>query len=145
MKTFTTLPIIFFLTLVSWASAASSFENATKCGARFPRINIAIEAFCRHSKTDVNNSMMIPSEYARQGIGSTGKRGNRFIVRVEGNCNPPQWLPYKWCVAQFQEMCANAKNPWGYHTQNFGNNGCQKFIIGPRQSSGYLTKPNVPF
>jgi hypothetical protein len=147
MRNFITLPILALLALITLASANSEWQNAVKCGKRFPMIQLAIDLFCNHSKDGnwktVTGGMMIPSEWARQGMGQTGIRGNRFKVAIEGTCSAAQWLPRKYCVSQFQAMCANTKNKWGYHTQRFGNNGCQHFIIGPRTSKDDITIPDL--
>jgi hypothetical protein len=147
MRIFTALPILAllaFLTITS-ATEATKWQNAVKCGQRFDRINYIIDMFCRHSQeaTEMRNGMYVPSEWAKQGIGMTGVRGNRFVVKIEGNCQPAQYVPYDWCKSQFQAMCANTKNKWGYQTQHFGRNSCQKFIIGPRSSPQGATVPTV--
>jgi hypothetical protein len=147
MKNFTALPILALLAFIAVASAteATKWQNAVKCGQRFDRINYIIDVFCRHSQeaSEMRNGMYGPSEWAKQGIGMTGARGNRFVVKIEGNCQPAQYVPYDWCKAQFQQMCATTKNKWGCQTQSFGQNSCQKFIIGPRSSPQAATVPTV--
>ena len=146
MRNHIALPLLALLALLTFTSAASDWQNAVKCGQRFPQINSAIEYFCRYPRNGDYKSgqggMMIPSPWSQEGVGYTGLRGNRFRVAVESSCSPAQYLPYKWCKSQFQAMCANTKNKWGYHTQHFGTSGCQKFIIGPRSSSGKYRLPN---
>lgn len=146
MRNHITLPLLALLALLTFTSAASDWQNAVKCGQRFPQINSAIEYFCRYPRNGDYKSgqggMMIPSPWSQEGVGYTGLRGNRFRVVVDSSCSPAQYLPYKWCKSQFQAMCANTKNKWGYHTQHFGTSGCQKFIIGPRSSSGKYRLPD---
>lgn len=133
MKNFITLSILALFACVSFTSAATPFQNQVKCGKRFPMISFAIDTFCKHSVDYAKGGFVVPSPYAKSGFGTTGIRNNRFIVKIESRCQP-QWLPYKWCVSQLNDMCANTKNKWGYHTQRFGKGSCQKFIIGPRSS-----------
>jgi hypothetical protein len=145
MKTHITIPLLALLALITFTAAASDWQNAVKCGKRFPEINSAFDTFCRNPRNgDIHSGqggMMVPSPWAQEGVGHTGLRGNRFSVRVESSCSPAQYLPYKYCMSQFQAMCANTPNIWGYQTQHFGASGCQKFIVGPRSSSG---KSRVP-
>ena len=145
MRNHITLPLLALLALLTFTSAASDWQNAVKCGQRFPQINSALEYFCRNPRNGDYKSgqggMMIPSPWSQEGVGYTGLRGNRFRVAVESSCSPAQYLPYRWCKSQFQAMCANTKNKWGHQTQHFGASGCQKFIIGPRISSG---KTRIP-
>lgn len=147
MRNLITLPLLALLALITFVSAASDWQNAVKCGQRFPEINAAFEFFCRNPHNGAIRSpqggMMIPSPWAQEGVGHTGRRGNRFRVAVESSCSPAQYLPYKYCMSQLQAMCANTKNKWGYHTQHFGASGCQKFIIGPRSSSGKTRIPST--
>ena len=42
------LTILALLALIALTTAASDFENAVKCGKRFPVINTAIQSFCRN-------------------------------------------------------------------------------------------------
>jgi len=141
-----TLSIVALLALVAFASADVDFDNSVKCGRRFPQIQIWFSAFCRHPHDgdflSSRGGMMVPSNWAHEGLGHTGLRGNRFRLAVESSCQPAQWVPYKWCMSQFNAMCANTKNKWGYQTQHFGESGCQKFIIGPRKSPEKYTLPS---
>ena len=146
MRTPITFPLLALLALITLATAASNWENAIKCGKRFPEINSAFEAFCRYPRNgDVKSSqggMMIPSPWAQEGVGHTGLRGNKFSVRIESSCSPAQWLPYKYCISQLLAMCIYTPNKWGYQTNHFGASGCQKFIIGPRSTSGKTRLPS---
>jgi hypothetical protein len=65
MKPFTVSTTLAFLAFAALASAATDFENATKCGKRFPRINQAIEIFCSKQKDrKLTNDLVVPSKYA---------------------------------------------------------------------------------
>ena len=145
MRNILTLPILALFALVALVSADRDWDNQVKCGKRFPNIQQIITAFCNHPHNgDIRSmqpGMMVPSTWAQQGIGYTGRRGNRFRVAVESTCRPGQWLPFKYCVSQFNEMCANTPNTWGYATKHYGNSGCQKFVIGPRKSRAGSTMP----
>jgi hypothetical protein len=147
MRNHIALPLLALLALITLTSAASDWQNAVKCGQRFPVIQYTIGYFCNNPRDgDIKTNrggMMIPSGWAQEGLGNTGKRGNRFSIRVESSCSPRQYLPYKYCMSQFNAMCANTKNKWGYHTQHFGASGCQKFIIGPRSTRGGVTLPST--
>jgi hypothetical protein len=35
-------------------------------------------------------------------------------ARIEATCNPPQWVPGKYCNLQFHYMCAIAENAKGF-------------------------------
>ena len=147
MRSHISLLLPALLALITFTSAASDFQNAVKCGRRFPKIQNAFEFFCNNPPTGEmktnRGEMMVPSGWAQEGIGYTGARGNRFRIAVESSCSPAQYLPYKYCMSQFNAMCANTSNKWGYHTQHFGASGCQKFIIGPRSSPGKLSLPST--
>ncbi|KAM0703236.1 hypothetical protein Q7P35_009174 [Cladosporium inversicolor] len=147
MRNHITLPLLALLAFITFTSAASDWQNAVKCGKRFPNIQGTIQYFCNSPYTgDIKTNsggMMVPSGWAQEGIGYTGERGNRFRVAVESSCQPAQYLPYKYCMSQFNAMCANTKNKWGYHTQHFGASGCQKFIIDPRSGRGKIMLPST--
>jgi len=101
--TVSTTIIVLLTLLATSASAATDFQNAVKCGKNFPKVNQAIEAFC--SKKTKNgkpaNDLVVPSDYAREGVLTLGLQGSGIKVAINGNCSPAQWIPYKWCMAQF--------------------------------------------
>jgi hypothetical protein len=139
MKTFTVSSILTLLTFAALASAATDFENAAKCGKRFPRINQAIEMFCGKMKDGkLTNDLVVPSKYADQGVGTTAYNGNKILVAIKGNCDPPMWVPYSWCNAQFHDLCANSEH--GFNWRAHGKNGCQKFMIGTRMDGEEPTR-----
>jgi hypothetical protein len=146
MRSLLTIPILALLAIATFVLADVDFDNAVKCGKRFPVIQDSFHVFCNHPHNgdlrSMQGGMMIPSTWAQEGIGYTGARGNRYRVAVESSCSPGQWLPFKYCMSQFNAMCANTRNPWGYQTAHYGNNGCQKFVIGPRKSRAQSTMPS---
>jgi hypothetical protein len=144
MKTFTVPIILALLTFAALVSVGTDFENAAKCGKRFPRINQAIEIFCGKSKDNkLTNDLVVPSKYADQGVGITGYEGNKILVAIKGNCEPAQWVPYNWCNAQFHDLCANSEH--GYAWRAHGKNGCQKFVIGTRMDEAKTRSSRGPF
>lgn len=139
MKTFTTSTTLALLALAALTSAATDFENATKCGKRFPRINQAIELFCGKMKdAKLTNDIVVPSKYADQGVGATSFDGQKLLVAIKGNCEPAQWVPYVWCNAQFHDLCANSEH--GYNWRAHEKDGCQKFVIGTRMDNEEPTR-----
>lgn len=144
MKTFTVSSILTLLTFAALASAATDFENAAKCGKRFPRINQAIEMFCGKMKDGkLTNDLVVPSKYADQGVGTTAYNGNKILVAIKGNCAPAQWVPYNWCNSHFHDLCANSDH--GYNWRAQGRNGCQKFVIGTRTDEAVTRSSRGPF
>jgi len=147
MRNILTLPILALLALTTFVTADVDFDNAVKCGKRFPKIQDSFHVFCNHPHDgdirSMQGGMMIPSTWAQEGIGYTGASGNRYRVAVESNCGRPgQWLPFKCCMSQFNEMCANTSDKLGYVTKRYGNRGCQKFVVGPRKSRAVSTMPS---
>jgi hypothetical protein len=140
MKTLTVSTILALLTFAALVSAGTDFENATKCGKRYPRINQAIEMFCGKMKDGkLTNDLVVPSTYADQGVGTTGYRGDKILVAIKGNCAPAQWVPYNWCNAQFHDLCANSAN--GYNWRAHG----KKFVIGTRMDEAETRSFRGPF
>lgn len=146
MKLFT-LPILTLLALITFVSAASDFQNAVKCGKRFPRINQAIEIFCNKQAPGgkLTNDLTVPSKYASGGVGTTSLKNSKILVAIKGNCSPAQWIPHNWCLAQFHDLCANTKNRHGFVSRNFGNNRCQQFVIEPRSDKAFTRGPRGGF
>ncbi|KAI7088669.1 hypothetical protein KC356_g3099 [Hortaea werneckii] len=92
----------------------------------------AIHAFCS------KGNIVVPSDYARKGgvARKSGKsKGGRdwalfTSVSINGNCKPAQWVPQKYCMSQFKNMCAKAgKGYYGASEKRFGRNKCQKWSI----------------
>lgn len=140
-------PLLALLALVAFVSAATDFQNAVTCGKRFPRINQAIEIFCKKQKDGkLANDLTIPSKYATEGVGTTNIRGKKILVAISGNCAPPQWIPHNWCMAQFQEMCATTLNKdTGYNWRNYGRGNCQQWKIEPRHENAVTRSARGPF
>lgn len=142
MKTFVTSPILALIAIIAFVSAASDFQNAVKCGQRFPRINQAIEILCNKMKDGKpTNDLMVPSTYAQKGVGTTGLKGNKIYVGISGNCATPQWVPAQWCKAQFHDLCANTRDPRGWNWRAHGKGGCQKFKIQGRSDPAFTFGP----
>ena len=93
----------------------------------------ALAARCRHKNKNAfdaihkfcfgKSGIMVPSNYAE----SEKYAGNAFVkIGESSTCNPPQWVPRKYCLSQFYQICANKK--WG--KARFGRNKCQSFHVG---------------
>lgn len=113
------------LTLSAFASftTAASNDDATNiktCRKANPDVLVAIDAFC--NKPD--GAIMIPSDYAKAGhkIGHT-------LVSIDGKCKPAQWLPKKYCLSQFHQICGMGFGAGGFGGIDFGRNNCQRFMI----------------
>lgn len=129
MKIFTVSTVLALLTIAVLASAQTDFENAVKCGKRFPRVNQAIEKFCGKNKDGkIINDLVVPSKYAENGVVAVGLTGGDIWVNIKGTCLPAQWVPYNWCMAQFHALCA--VSDIGYNNYNLhGKDNCQSFRI----------------
>ncbi|EME45020.1 hypothetical protein DOTSEDRAFT_33622 [Dothistroma septosporum NZE10] len=104
------------VSLVTLAFATVTY--AGKCSiVNYPGVVNAIDRFC--AKQD----MTVPSNYAAAGKNS-GFPWPAAHVQINGNCGPAQWVPQKYCITQFQNMCGNQKTQ-----QRFGRNGCQIWNI----------------
>ncbi|KAK5138250.1 hypothetical protein LTR08_003311 [Meristemomyces frigidus] len=109
------------------ASTALAKTNEQKCQSKNKNVPLAIEAFCAPT------NLVVPSTYA-----TNGKHAGQFgpkdtVVTITGSCSPAQWVPQKYCLSQFYEMCAYS-NKKGAQTNAYGRNGCQswKIDVGPR-------------
>ncbi|KAF2206465.1 hypothetical protein CERZMDRAFT_89295 [Cercospora zeae-maydis SCOH1-5] len=117
-------------------SALLTLTLATKpdeiqCSLKNQYVVDAVNRFC--SKTN----MVAPSEYS-----SAGVKSNPFPyawVAINGNCNPPQWVPSQICKAQFFMMC-NTGDRVGQNAWTFGRNECQRWDI----VAGKSHKENAP-
>nr|POE56504.1 hypothetical protein CFP56_33476 [Quercus suber] len=90
----------------------------------------AIGMYCQ------NDDMVVPSDYANKG--QQGYDGDNWaFLQITGNCQPPQWVPSKYCISQFQEICATG-DEHGAGSKTFGRDGCQTWTIsnGERESEG---------
>lgn len=142
MKSVTALALLALFAIITFASAASDFQNAVKCGQRFPRINQAIDILCTKMKDGKpTNDLMVPSTYALKGVGTTGLKGNKLYIGISGNCPTPQWVPEQWCKAQFHDLCANTRDPRGWNWKAYGKDGCQKFKIQGRSDAAFVYGP----
>lgn len=131
MKTFTAFLTLAILAFTALVSAATDYENAVKCGKRFPKVSQAIEKFCSKQKDGkLTNDLVVPSEYAKKGVHTIGLKGKKILVNILGDCAPAQWVPYNWCNAQFNDLCANSVT--GYNWRRHGKDDCQWFGISER-------------
>ena len=141
MKASTILPVLPCLTLTL---AATDAENKATCKHRFPVIADFIPMFC--NKTDnaagnhLSDTIMVPSDYATNGVEFIGAKMNPLAIKVTGTCSPPQWLPRAWCNAQFFDLCANTNDPRGWNTRQYGSGGCQTFLIEGRSDESVMFK-----
>nr|POE78438.1 cobalt/magnesium transport protein cora [Quercus suber] len=91
----------------------------------------AIGKFCQ------NDSIVVPSKHA--GKGQQGHVDDSWAnIQITGDCNPPQWVPSKYCLSQFQEICAKGDKD-GAGSQTFGRDGCQTWTIynGRKEPEGF--------
>lgn len=141
MKASTILPV---LTYTALTLAATDAQNQATCTKRFPLIAEAIDSFCNRTDDKAGqhytDNIIVPSPYADQGFKFTKWDGTPGWVHVKGTCNPPQWLPRQWCNAQFCDLCANTKDPRGWNTRKYGQDGCQTFLIEGRSDADILVK-----
>lgn len=74
---------------------------AARCRNKNKNAFNAIHKFC-YGKSGI----MVPSDYAK----SEKYAGNAFVkIDESSTCNPPQWVPRKYCLSQFYQICANEK------------------------------------
>lgn len=116
-------PLLLSLSALALASGPSDAENIAKCHKRNPDILKAIHDFCNKPAGD---TIMVPSPYADAGT-TVGKAH----VSVTGDCKPKQWLPRKWCLLQFHEICGldMGFSGKGYGAMLQGRDNCQRFNI----------------
>ncbi|KAF2720310.1 hypothetical protein K431DRAFT_313492 [Polychaeton citri CBS 116435] len=109
------------------AEADAAYEddvsNAFNCASRSRAVNEAIIAFC-YGGAFAANSVVVPSTFATNGLES-----GTVHLQIVGHCDPPQWVPAKWCAPQFHAICAHSKE-LGFGSQRFGDGACQQWIIG---------------
>lgn len=130
LLTLSTTILALLLTLAASASAATDFQNAIKCGKNFSKVNQAIEKFCskKNKNGKIANDLVVPSKYANEGVTTWGIQGNGIKVKISGNCTPAQWIPHKWCMAQFHALCAELVVGC-LNFEKYGKGGCQTFEI----------------
>jgi hypothetical protein len=96
-------------------------EDASRCITRAPNAYKAIHKFCYGS-----DHIVVPSTYT-----DMAKFDGKAFVKIggESNCDPPQWVPRKYCRENFYKLCANGKKH-GVGTRRFERDKCQSFHIG---------------
>ena len=126
-----TLLLVAFMAFASIATAKADPEPepnlaellhggalAARCHRKNKNAFDAIRKFCYG-----RSGITVPSNYAKQ----EKYAGNAFVkIGESSTCNPPQWVPRRYCISQFYQICANKK--WG--KARFGRNKCQSFHIG---------------
>ena len=125
------LPTTLTLLTALLTTTHAAKTNEQICQSKNKNVPLAIQAFCAPT------NLVVPSTYA-----SNGKHAGQYgpkdtIVSIAGTCSPAQWVPQKYCLAQFYEMCANSRAK-GAQTNDYGRDGCQKWVIdvGPRATWG---------
>lgn len=111
------LPLVLLGMVTLPVTSADDEANWKACEKTNNNILVAIRDFCNKPSGD---TIMVPSTYA-----SNGAVYGDAKVYVTGKCEPAQWLPSKYCQLQFRQVCAEA----GYGAEDFGDKGCQRFII----------------
>ena len=137
------LPLTALLVLASakvknW-TPRDGITNYDRCMSNNLAFVKAIEGFC---KRPGSKPIHVPSKYATGGAAYRIKKGFAVWARVEGRCKPKQWLPRKYCLEQFYEICAKTSDTKLHHVslRGFGRmdygwkkmkNGksCQRFVI----------------
>ncbi|GAB1740503.1 hypothetical protein NU219Hw_g5606t1 [Hortaea werneckii] len=107
------------------ATEVTAKTNRDICWGKNSNVVQAIDAFCS------KGNIVVPSPYAKKGGSARKKAGTRAAkVAVTGSCNPPQWVPQKYCKSQFMGMCARSqKGSFGASAKQFGRNKCQNWSI----------------
>ncbi|KAK3109872.1 hypothetical protein LTR53_016418 [Teratosphaeriaceae sp. CCFEE 6253] len=114
------------IALLGLAASSNALSDMQLCAAKNQGGMNAIGRFCQ--KTD----MVAPSKYASDGMWSPDLRTH---VAISGNCNPPQWIPEKYCYSQLFNMCAHGGKHGG-SSHHYGNNNCQHWKIKYHQYLG---------
>ncbi|SMQ52290.1 unnamed protein product [Zymoseptoria tritici ST99CH_3D1] len=105
--------LLLLLLLLLCLTTLTLAQNSEKyCRINRPKAYQAIGNFCKRS-----GRLIVPSEYARVGQRDATGRARAWIT---GNCSGGQWVPQRFCRAQFMEMCQ-------FRTLNkkFGTRMCQ--------------------
>ncbi|KAI6849468.1 hypothetical protein KC332_g1866 [Hortaea werneckii] len=125
--------ILTLLVAIMAATEVTAVSDHVVCYTKNSFAIDAIHAFCRSRK-----DIVVPSDYAHKGgVARKSGRNKSGIdyalmtnVHIDGNCKPAQWVPQKYCMFQFKNMCANAgKGYYGASEKRFGRNKCQKWSI----------------
>ena len=103
---------------------ANNYDSAVKCAAKNPQMNTLISSYCGHNS---GSGLTIGGPFTRQGLLYDGYRA----LITGPNCPADnKFVPFKYCMAQFQYMCANVGGPKGAEaTMHFGKNGCQTWKL----------------
>ncbi|KAI6841187.1 hypothetical protein KC340_g8964 [Hortaea werneckii] len=95
-----------------------------KCNATRSGVCVAIQRFC--SKKDLTAN----SPYSMRGAWSerNGKGiGTHVFVAPKNHCPyGSDWIPQKYCLSQFYEVCAKG-DKYGHGVGSYGRNDCQEF------------------
>lgn len=115
------------LPLLAYAALVAA-DSKSACAAKNHNLMIAIDDFCGKS------NLVVPSAYAKK-----GKLGldQHTHISISGNCKPAQWVPSKYCHAQFYDMCAHGGEHGG-NKRAYGKGGCQKWNIQYSRLVWYL-------
>ncbi|GIZ49888.1 hypothetical protein CKM354_001290500 [Cercospora kikuchii] len=121
----------FFASAILVATVTAGLRpDEMACSIKNSYVVDAVNRFC--SKYD----MVAPSDYSSAGTKSSPPYA---WVAINGNCNPPQWVPADICKAQFCMMC-NTGDKVGNNAWTFGKNECQRWDIVASKSQ----KENAP-
>ncbi|TKA42476.1 hypothetical protein B0A54_06926 [Friedmanniomyces endolithicus] len=121
MKLTTTLTALF-------ATTTLAMTDLEMCQKKNPHAVQAIQQFC--AKTDI----VAPSSYATAGahVGTGGAHDTR--LSIEAVCSPAQWVPQKYCLSQYYNMCATGDDVGDANDRFYGagNYHCQTwhFSVG---------------
>ncbi|KAF2864043.1 hypothetical protein K470DRAFT_50583 [Piedraia hortae CBS 480.64] len=69
------------------------------------------------------DTMRVPNSRAFAGITNQGA-----MVTIDGTTCKSEWIPQKYCLSQFFNMCAHGDRN-GQATASYGTHGCQKWQI----------------
>ncbi|KAK5132855.1 hypothetical protein LTR08_008571 [Meristemomyces frigidus] len=99
-------------------------DNIDLCVKKNPSVLNAIGKFC--TKFAQQDKLMI-------GGGPLGRLqmtgyDQRVVVGITGQCKPSQYVPMKYCLSQFEDMCAHGNAHGGKHSK-YGNKDCQHWKI----------------
>lgn len=86
------------------ATSTLALTDQQECQHKNGHAVQAIQQFC--AKTNI----VVPSTYAANGahVGTNGPHDTR--VSITGVCSPAQWVPQKYCLSQFYNMCATGND-----------------------------------
>lgn len=131
------LILAILLACMSFASAMTAGQIQRACLRKNRYVLNAINNFCHQ------HDIVVPGAYAQKGKMSSPpnahvmisgkyhpKDGSRCGADVFdiGNCKPAQWVPSKYCLAQFHQTCMTG-DQFGAGSAQYGRNGCQTWTI----------------